>query len=79
MRVRDLHAIKEVQAFKIIETLVNTHNCLKFQISVSATYTRNDSSSRLALAVIRWFLNAWKTNKQKKKQQKQKWKKAVFE
>ena len=58
MHVRDLHAIKEVQAFKIIETLVNTHNCLKFQISVSATYTRNDSSSRLALAMIRWFLNA---------------------
>ena len=25
MRVRDLHAIKEVQVFKIIETLVNTH------------------------------------------------------
>ena len=58
MRVRDLHAIKEVQVFKIIETLVNTHNCLKFQISVSPTYSRNDSSFRLALAVIRWFLNA---------------------
>ena len=72
MRVRDLHAIKEVQAFKIIETLVNTHNCLKFQISVSPTNSRNDSSFRLALAVIRWFLNAWKINKQTKKQQKQK-------
>ena len=72
MRVRDLHAIKEVQAFKIIETLVNTHNCLEFQISVSPTYSRNDSSFRLALAVIRWFLNAWKINKQTKKQQKQK-------
>ena len=72
MRVRDLHAIKEVQAFKIIDTLVNTHNCLKFQISVSPTYSRNDSSFRLALAVIRWFLNAWKINKQTKKQQKQK-------
>ena len=72
MHVRDLHAIKEVQAFKIIETLVNTHNCLKLQVSVSATHTRNDSSSRLALAVIRWVLNAWKINKQTKKQQKQK-------
>ena len=58
MHVRDLHAIKEVQAFKIIETPVNTHNCLKLQISVRATFTRDDSSSRLALAVIRWFLNA---------------------
>ena len=53
MHVRDLHAIKEVQAFKIIESLVNKHNCLKLQISVSVTYTHNDSSSRLALAVIR--------------------------
>ena len=46
--VRDLRAIKEVQALKIIETPVNTHNSLKLQISVSGTYTRNDSSSRLA-------------------------------
>ena len=58
MHVRDLHAIKEVQAFKIIEIPVNTHNCLKLQISVRSTFTRDDSSSRLALAVIRWFLNA---------------------
>ena len=58
MHVRDLRAIKGVQAFKIIETPVNTHNYLKLQISLSATYTRNDSSSRLALAVIKWFLNA---------------------
>ena len=64
MHARDLQTIKEVQALKIIETLVNTHNCLKLQISVSATYTRNDNSSCLALAVIRWFLNAWKINKQ---------------
>ena len=58
MHVRDLYAIKEVQAFKIIESPVITHNCLKLQISVRATFTRDDSSSRLALAVIRWFLNA---------------------
>ena len=51
-----LRKVKHLRSLKLL--IVNTHNCLKLQISVSATYSRNDSSSRLALAVIRWFLNA---------------------
>ena len=68
-----LRKIKHLRSLKLL--IVNRHNCLKLQISVSATYSRSDSSSLLALAVIRWFLNAWKINKQTKKQQKQKLKK----
>ena len=51
-----LRKIKHLRSLKLLT--VNTHNCLKLQISVSATYSRNDSSSLLALAVIRWLLNA---------------------
>ena len=79
--VRGIHSKKlyraTLRSLKLL--IVNTHNCLKLQISVSATYSRNDSSSLLALAVIRWFLNAWKINKQTKKQQKQKLKKGSIQ
>ena len=71
-----LRKVKHLRSLKLL--IVNTHNCLKLQISVSATYSRNDSSSLLALAVIRWLLNAWKVNKQTKKQQKQKLKKKQY-
>ena len=71
-----LRKVKHLRSLKLL--IVNTHNCLKLQISVSATYSRNDSSSLLALAVIRWFLHAWNVNKQTKKQQKQKFKKMQY-
>ena len=51
-----LRKVKHLRLLKLL--IVKTHNCLKLQISVSATYSRNDSSSRLALAEIRWLLNA---------------------